>query len=450
MEFNQNQHSVYRKCIESMLQPGLLALRNSANGLNLSELRLPFGRSGEENDYVETRPLNLYDPETKWKEEEGLFGSQIYKKHRTFTKAIDKDSVTAFSWKYHARNSDFDESRVKVVADINERWKYGLHDRNLSKLSQCNTESLFIPNISITDFIDEEIKTNLLRFSKEMDTNIAHVYTAYHNKERTENKTLEWQKVLEKPISGFGIDACQLYIKSGVTATLFHDEICWSRAVNQMHPASRGEAIWIGVNLKELEPYFTKKEMLEWYTQHDINAWLIQLAELRNRLYSSIEEEATIIKMPEITICWQTPGSMVFSPEGCGHLVLTVSDYVEQMALNYSATERGIRECLEFWHDLNDLKIEYNSGLATEHVVPCLWLQDQKGYDFGPIITEKIKKIKSALFPSSNKNKRKSQEQIVKKIEWSHESKENLFCDKCEKHCLFVLCDGVCEECLLL
>ena len=183
--------------------------------------------------------------------------------------------------------------------------------------------------------------------------------------------------------------------------------------------------------MKELEQHFTKTELLKWYTQLDVNAWILQLAELRNRLFHEKQQ------VPEIRIVWQTPSSIVFSPAGCGHCVITVGDYVEQLAMNYSASEHSIRECLEFWSEFEPQRIEYNSGMATEHVIPCLWLRDSKQLDLGETIAEKCRKL-HYVFSSTQNN-----------IQWAATNKEPLFCSQCERHCLWVLCDNFCEDCLL-
>jgi hypothetical protein len=405
----------YQSIIELLLQSSLNILRQSAEGRRFFEQASVIDGCRASLNLVKL-PIE--------KTPQKSFGEQIYQKHNNFTKAIQKTAIHATSWTFDANTQQFEEENVKTAAKIDRRWKFGLHKRNLRNLADCNRYSLFIPNIGITDVKDEEIKQQLLQMSTNISENI-------RKQVKLDKGEFEWQNALYNPISGFGVDACQLYIKSGITVTLFHDELGWSTAVNYMTQSSRGAAIWIGVDLKELEQHFTKTELLKWYTQLDVNAWILQLAELRNRLFHEKQQ------VPEIRIVWQTPSSIVFSPAGCGHCVITVGDYVEQLAMNYSASEHSIRECLEFWSEFEPQRIKYNSGMATEHVIPCLWLRDSKQLDLGETIAEKCRKL-HYVFSSTQNN-----------IQWAATNKEPLFCSQCERHCLWVLCDNFCEDCLL-
>lgn len=419
----------FRNYIEMMLQPGLQAIRNSARGINLHD---GISDSGDEFQLYPDRSLNMFTPTIEADDEKATFGQMIYGAFDKYTKTIRKSAVKAFSWSYDQDTQSFEEEKLDKTSRINSRWKFGLYERKCQELEDCSDHSLFIPNIGILDVKDGYIIRALTQVAEQMSN--------FTEDQQADGKNAEfqWQQMLsDRPaISGFGVDGCQLYIKSGLTVTLFHDELGWSTATNYMTRASRGIALWVGVNLKQLEPHFTKSEMVEWFNQANLNEFLIRLANLRNELYLDNVQKQDI---PEITIAWQTPGSMVYSPSnGCGHVVLTCADYVEQLAMNFSASEQSIRECLKFWKDFQNTGIEYNSGMATEHVIPCVWLRAEHNLMLGDAIESRF----NALLPYIHDMEHKTSIEYVN-------ATNNLTCSKCENPVLWALFDDKCENCFL-
>jgi hypothetical protein len=276
---------------------------------------------------------------------------------------------------------------------------------------------------------------------------------------RTEkgNTRIYWDQVLTNhPISGFGAQGAQLYIKAGFAITPLHDELGWSCALNYMTHASQGIALWIGLNLpKVVQNQVMTHEELVHYMEHD-NV-LEFIATLVNRLESNKMCGNDI----DLCYCWQYPGQMVSSPasDGCAHLVISMGDYIEQIALNDFATPNGIKACLDFWSTTP--RVSYNSGLATEEILPCMWLQDKLGYDLG--LHHRIQQIKRAIGPIGISGGAESSEES--NIIWVNDetnsprlntndlitNKEEIYmCSQCNKEPLFVLRNGVCERCILV
>ena len=166
---------------------------------------------------------------------------------------------------------------------------------------------------------------------------------------------IDWDCVLHDPsqhaISGFGSHGIQLYIKSGFTITLLHDELLWSSAVNLMTAHSRGCSLWISFQWLDAAKHFTLNQLQEMTTQHRVCQLLYDLVKGKVPLF----------------YFYQGSGILVESPYGTGsvHIVISSGDYIEQLAFNRNFSTTGGLKCLWFWSQ--QYRQEFNSGSATRH-----------------------------------------------------------------------------------
>jgi len=406
----------YINFIKFMLQPGFDALTK------VNQTLFESGKS-----------LTLFQPEFTF-DDDHFLGELVIRPGHKLSEYIKKDiAKQGFSWKFDEEMQSFKSERLKSLTNIKERWKYGLTKRKLNdSIHQCNKNSLFIPNIGIPDIQSAEAKQNLLLLSQE-------IHDFVLSKDLESKESFFWQDMLKaNPISGFGVDAQQVYIKSGITLTHFHDELGHSSAVNYMKKKSRGVALWIGLNLEEWSQYLPKETMFEWFTNPDVNGWMEQIASVCQQCIDKKQ------KVPELQMVWQTPGSLIYSPQGgYAHLVLTCSEYVEQLAMNVAASASGMKRCLEFWAPFRESKIEFNSGLATEHVIPCCWLHDSQHMDLGEDIYKTVQLLKQKL-----KDKPETE---VEWIGYNKTKDEISKCIKCNNTALWAFLNKThCETCFML
>lgn len=355
-----------------------------------------------------------------------LFSTQFLQTKRLGT-SINTQELAAFSWWVDLESHRFKEQRLKKQADIRARWQRALLAQDSIQewsVQHLEPESLFIPNIGALSCHDTEVQQRMQQMARVIESEVLQLTAPAPGAcECVQDQPIHWQRDLPWPISGFGTDAVQFYAKSGLTATLLHDELAWSSAINYMSQQSRGVALWIGVSLHELSAHYSKEQIKALLTEQQVPKLLDELHALRKQL-------------PSLTYTWQHPGDIITSPaaQGAAHVVITIGTLVEQLAWNVSTTVGGIQRCVEFWDAVG--AVHYNSGLATLNVIPAARMQHlHRDWDLG----RGTREIVSSL--EQHRTRQAITDSLAKPYE---------FCDQCTRQCHFVkdVTSGQCERCI--
>lgn len=404
-----------------------------------------------ENVYQEYElDKNELDSSCKTYSEEILFNNE--KTTHLFQK-IKKDEMTAFAWWITTTSTEnkWKVNRVLTQAEIEQRWKHAFESYKNFNPEQTEwnpttlkNKSLFLPNIGATSCLNSYVRSQMQSLAFTIDkiwhnnaTNTPVLLQKGKEEEinnkikktKKEKELITWEQDLNWSISGFGTTAVQYYVKSGLTVTALHDEIAWSAALNYMKKSSCGIALWIGMNLKEVaEVVFqnNKTKLLELFNEKQVST-LLEL------LYAHRE------KLPSLTFAWQKPGDLISSPhtQGSCHIVITVGELVEQLAWNTTTTCTSIRNCLDFWKEQGI--VSYNSGLATFHVVPLLYMQYlNPQWDLGVAVQAELNKVRAKLTDSA------ISASLIKMNPMD-------VCDSCNEQCMFIKTptEGFCEVCVV-
>ena len=371
--------------------------------------------------------------------------------NRGLFRKIDKEELTGFFWWIHPNPSapssllvpsaKWKDGRILTQKEIQKRWKGAFEkwkgDPFDWSILELKATSLFLPNIGAGSCRHSEIRLAMQILSKSIndqwksENNGSFSFSSSSSSSsKNEQKNepakdilLDWDEYLTYPVSGFGTEAVQYYVKSGLTVTLLHDELAWSAALNYMKRSSCGVALWIGFNLNELASLYSTEELVSFLNEK-------QVPILLENLYTNRE------RIPSLIYAWQHPGDLISSPHtrGSCHIVITIGSLVEQIAWNVHTTLRGIRNCIEFWGGQE--RVDYNSGLATLNVLPLLQLQYlHSEYDFGPTVKSELRKIKKKLHPTL------VEDCLATTLQ---------FCSSCSKQCLFIKTKDkdLCERCI--
>ncbi len=368
-----SRHQYHRKALEGLIGHLLLKKSNvievslenkKSSSLSISqpiytETLQPFGK-------IIRKTINSDDSE-KWSE--AIHMDQINcKQHSVTRKNSRRQKNNSQFW--HLVINDLDKPQ-----DVVDTWKICLDKLKNpdNQLEQGEEDSnIFLgfmgPDMYRSDtpkglLVQEKVLKEMIRIGVELKENISSSAGSTQDP-----NVLDWDNFIQKQnaISGFGTNGIQLYVKSGFTVTLLHDEILWSHAVNLMTRHSKGCSLWISFTVIDACQVFTIEQISKMTENHNVYSLVQKL----------VKSE---IKM---SYCYQSPGTMIESPYGNGsmHLVISSADYIEQLAFNNLITTEGGSRCLWFWK--NQPIEEANSGKATRYVLPCLKMQSE-GYELG-------------------------------------------------------------------
>jgi len=414
----------YQEQLLSLLGDDARSILQTFHEVRPTELSDTFGDDDDDSLYLCGQQV---------KSDTRLIGQMMTDANGTPTTYLENGAdLEATKW-WNTPRFGFKTSAVEHK-DIDSKWERAFSSIQSPSSNQASVEmvvgdlkrrSLFIPNIDL-----HTLPSAASRYLENVSREVEGVIHAKARPRSREEK--KWDRnALPWNIGGFGSHASQLYIKSGLSVTKLHDEIGMSSAANYMFKRSSGVALWIGLNLVELNEHMSKEDIQDLMDSSDC-------ADLLGRLYQ-------LRKLPlspplHVSFCWQTPGTIVYSPpsNGSAHIVVTVGSYVEQLAFNHSFTPNGIRQCLDFWQD--SPSVEFNCGRATERVLPLLWMES-RGLSVG----------RGALYAQLRNILRAKELASQPKIYVALEKHNSTvyWCDACINPALYVLCSGICERCLL-
>jgi hypothetical protein len=256
--------------------------------------------------------------------------------------------------------------------------------------------SVFTPSIGVEGITDKTIAADVIEIARLSQRAIMKHRTRRHHE-------LLCDDVFTQPISGFGIKSPQLYVKSGITVTMGHDEIGDASAGNYMLLESIGCALWIGFGMHTLKQTMPVNDIYELLMPKKASEKPISTMEIGNIL------DTLIKKGCDLEVVFQIPGTTVFTPPGNGaaHLVITLASYATHVAWNMSFTLGGISKSLDFWRgeerEFGNFNTN-NSTLATPAVLPVFTMQ-RRGYELTGIqdqmqrFDDTIKEIEQRVAP---------------------------------------------------
>jgi len=207
-----------------------------------------------------------------------------------------------------------------------------------------------------------------------------------------------------------------------------------------MTSRSRGAALWVGLNMHKASVKWSKTKI-----RSLIDARSFNLADFLTQLEKSGLQ-------PSMQV--QLPGTCIYSPSGRGsaHIVITVGEWVEQVAINHSFSPQGLVRATAFWDGAEPLL--HNSALATRCVVPMMWLQKhKKGFELG--LEEQIRVIEALVKAVREEDARTGNKTPITYRNFDHPDDVECLCKGCFKRIrnrraiLYVQIGAYCPGCFV-